>query len=230
MHILITGASSGIGKATAEELQQRGHHLSLCSRNVEKLKGMEANAFVASCDVSDHAQVKTFVEAAEQKHGSVDVLVNNAGLGMFNKLVDAPIEEWHQMIDVNLKGLLNLIHAVLPGMRRQHSGHIINLGSVASHDVFPNSGVYCATKHAVLAISKSIRKECSDFLKVTTISPGAVDTNFIQQTGNSELREMMEGQFADGMTSKMIADQIIYAIEYDNNAVINEILIRPNKQ
>lgn len=234
MHILITGASSGIGLATAEKLHHAGHKLSLCSRSTDALdkfnqEKLGSNAFVGSCDVRDIEAVRDLIASTEQKHGKIDVLVNNAGLGKFNRLEDAPIEEWHEMFDTNVKGLLNCIHSVLPGMKERQSGHIINLGSVASHNVFPNSGVYCASKHAVLAISESLRLECSTYLKVTTISPGAVNTNFIYKTDNKELVEQMESSFVNGMSPEMIAEQIQYVIEYAGKAVISEIIIRPNK-
>jgi len=235
MHILITGASSGIGLSTAAKLFQSGHQLSLCSRSTDSLNAfnaekLEGKAFVGSCDVRDIESVRAFTKSAVQKHGTIDVLVNNAGLGKFNRLDEAPIEEWHEMMDTNVKGLLNCIHAVLPGMKEQESGHIINLGSVASHNVFPNSGVYCASKHAVLAISEGLRIECSAYLKVTTISPGAVNTNFIYKTENEELKNQMEASFVNGMTPEMIADQIDYVVGYSGKATISEIIIRPNKQ
>lgn len=229
MHILITGASSGIGLATAELLINKGHKLSLCSRNIDKLDHLASSAFLGRCDVRNYDEVSAFVRSSEEANGPVDVLLNNAGLGKFNPAHEASIEEWHEMVDTNVKGVLNVIHAVLPTMKKQESGHIINLGSVASHNVFPNSGIYCATKHAVLAISESLRLDCSSFLKVTTISPGAVNTNFIYQTDNKDLLDKMEGSFLDGMTPPMIAEQIVYAIEYADKAVISEILIRPNK-
>lgn len=227
-HVIITGASGGIGKATAELLLQNHYRVSVCSRNSASLEyyAKFPGAFAMECDVRDIAGVKAFFAAASEHFGPVDVLVNNAGLGYFNKLADAPLEEWQEMVDTNIKGLLNCLHTALPGLIAQH-GQIINLGSVAAHNVFPNSGIYCATKHAVLAISESIRLELADKLRITTISPGAVNTAFIDQTHNEQMKEQMTASFRSGMNPLAIARSIQLAIESEE--MISEILIRPDK-
>lgn len=229
--IIITGASSGIGKATAEKLAAKGHQLVVSARRTEALEelceGYPENVQFISCDVSDDAQVSAMVERCVHSFGGVDVLINNAGMGVFDPLIEAKLSDWHTMIDINIKGLLSCIHSALPHLI-ESKGHIINLGSVASHNVFANSGVYCATKHAVLAISEALRIEHANDLHVTTISPGQVNTEFIDQTSNSDLLKDYKPYFEAGMTASLIADQIIFAIETPPNAVISEIIVRPS--
>jgi len=159
----------------------------------------------------------------------VDVLVNNAGLGFFDPLDQGELEQWHTMVDVNIKGVLNCLHAALPSLKRL-GGHIVNIGSVASHQVFPNSGVYCATKHALLAISESIKIELMDQVRVTTISPGPVNTDFINKTTNEELQENMREYFATALRPEDVAREIIHAIETPVSVALNEIIIRPTRR
>lgn len=230
--IIITGASSGIGEATARTLHASGHTLYLVARNTSKLESLKTELseriHVYSADVKDYAAVQTFVQDAIQKMGGVDVLINNAGLGIFDPVAQGKIEDWHEMFDVNVKGLLNCLHVALPHLIEQ-KGHVINLGSVASHNVFANSGVYCATKHAVFAISESLRIELPDKIRVTTISPGSVNTAFIDQTKNEELLKDYKSYFAAGMSPEWIADNIRYAVEAPENTVVSEIIVRPNR-
>jgi NADP-dependent 3-hydroxy acid dehydrogenase YdfG len=233
MNILITGASSGIGAATAKKLSENGHLLLLASRSKEKLDGLNQRLggqhVVAALDVCDYNALSSAVNDFSQKNGGLDVLVNNAGLGIFDPMVDGKIEDWHQMVDVNIKGLLNAIHCSLP-LLKEAKGHLLNIGSVAAHHVFPNNGVYCATKHAVLAISESLRLELSSELRVTTISPGAVNTPFIDQTNNEDLLKNYKSYFAAGLDPMVIANQIAWAIEAPKEVVLSEIIVRPNKQ
>ena len=232
-NILITGASSGIGKASAEILSRQGHQLVLLSRRENELNELNIQLggqhLVIPTDVTNYNDVKSAVAQVIEKLGSIDTVLNNAGLGFFDPFEEGKIEQWHTMIDVNIKGLLNIIHASLQALKNSH-GHLINLGSVASHNVFPNSGVYCATKHAVLAISESIRLEMAKDIRVTTISPGAVNTDFINQTTNNELLKDYKSYFAAGMTPEIIAEQIAWAINAPSDVVLSEIMIRPNKQ
>ncbi len=225
-NIIITGASSGIGKATLELLLDKGHNITAVSRNISKLAMEDSNhLLLISADVRSYEDATRVVEKTKAKFGAVDVLINNAGLGYFDNLEDGSIQQWHEMIDINIKGILNYLHASLPSLLQTH-GHVINVGSVASHLVFPSSGVYCATKHAVFAISESIRMDLKGKVKVTTISPGQVDTNFIQVTTNEEIKNNLKGVFKDGLRPETIADNILYAIE--SPAVISEIVVRPN--
>jgi NADP-dependent 3-hydroxy acid dehydrogenase YdfG len=158
--------------------------------------------------------------------GGIDVLLNNAGLGIFDPLENARLEDWHTMIDVNIKGVLNVLHATLPHLI-ESNGHLINLGSLASHYVFPNSGIYCATKHAVFAISESVRTELAKKIRVTTISPGSVNTPFVEQTKNNELLNQLRPSFAAGMPVEWVAQQILNAIEVPEGVNVSEIIMRP---
>ncbi len=230
-HIVITGASSGIGKTTAKLLLDAGHRVSLLSRSIERLSDEfdSPNASLVQCDVKDYDSVHKAIDQAFEAQGTIDVLINNAGLGVFDKLADGKIEEWHNMVDTNVKGVLNCLHVALPHLRAS-KGHIINIASVAAHHVFPNSGVYCSTKWAVAAISESIRLELANEVRVTTISPGAVNTAFIDQTSNEDLLKDYKGYFAEGLSPSIIAENILHAINTSETAVISEIIVRPNRQ
>lgn len=231
-NIVITGASSGIGESTARLLSRAGHRLLLIARNESRLDALisECGPHIQKsvCDVRDYASISAAFSAFQDKNGSLDVLVNNAGLGFFDTLAGGKIEEWHEMVDTNVKGLLNCIHAGLPYLI-QSRGQIINMGSVASHLVFPNSGVYCATKHAVFAISESIRMELPDKVRVTTISPGSVNTPFVDKTSNPEMLKEYKNYFAAGMSPDLIAEQILHAINCPPGSVISEIIVRPSR-
>jgi len=222
--ILITGATSGIGKATAELAAKNGHDLFLSGRNQSALselsKELHAVGYFAA-DVVQAEEVSQLVEEAKKHMGGIDVLLNNAGLGIFDPLENANLADWHTMIDVNIKGVLNVLHLI------ESKGHLINLGSLASHYVFPNSGIYCATKHAVFAISESVRTELAKKIRVTTISPGSVNTPFVEQTKNSDLLDQLRPSFAAGMPVEWVAQQILNAIEVPEGVNVSEIIMRP---
>lgn len=228
-NILITGATSGIGKSIAQISLEKGHNVFMSGRNEEelvKLKAGRSNAFYQKSDVRNAEEVELMCKKAKDSMGSIDVLVNNAGIGIFDDLVNSKLEDWHTMVDVNIKGALNVIHFTLPYLI-QSRGHLINMGSVASHHVYPSSGVYCATKHAILAISESIRIELSKKIKVTTISPGSVNTPFIEKTKNPDLLDKFKKSFRDGMDPEWVANEILRVIELPDNVNVGEIIIRP---
>lgn len=228
MKAIVTGASKGIGKATAIMLAQRGHQVVAVSRSRATWMDEHTEIEYLQCDVKDYDAVKSMVDEASQAMGGYDTLVNNAGLGYFDPLVEGKIEHWHDTIDTNVKGLLNCIHASLPALIAS-KGQIINLGSVASHQVFQNSGVYCASKWAVLAISESIKIELEGKVRVTTISPGAVNTEFIDTTVNKELLDDMKPYFASSMDPRSVATQIVHAAETPTEVVLSEIIVRPSR-
>jgi NADP-dependent 3-hydroxy acid dehydrogenase YdfG len=230
--IVLTGASSGIGSATAALLESAGHRVCLLSRSIEADNGeknQSENVLRINCDVRDYIQIIKVRDIISQEWGGLDVLINNAGLGYFDTLINGKIEEWRNMFDTNVKGLLNCIHVFLPDLI-SCGGHVINIGSVASHQVFPNSGVYCATKHAVFAISEAIRLELPDKVKVTTISPGSVNTPFISSTSNEEMLKQYKDYFAAGLSPEAVAQQILHAMNAPEESVISEIIIRPNRR
>lgn len=183
----------------------------------------------ATVDVRDHRAVAAAIERMVGAWGGIDVCIPNAGLGIFSPLAEAQFEDWKTMIDVNVTGVLATLHAALPSLVA-NKGHVIQIGSIAARNVFPNSGVYCATKHAVLALSESLRMEFREDLAVTTINPGAVNTAFIDQTNNAELRESYRPQFEAGMDAEFIAEAIAQAIESAGRGVYSEITVRPDRR
>ncbi len=236
LRIWITGASNGIGRACALALAESGHRVWASARNAEKLAELatQAQAFsgeirTQQCDVTQPASVAACAAAIDAAWGGLDVVVPNAGIGYFNPLQEAPLDEWRAMVDVNVTGVLSTLHASLP-LLLPNQGHVINIGSLAARQVFPNSGVYCATKHAVLALSESLRTEFRNDLAVTTINPGAVNTEFIDRTTNDELRANYRPQFDEGMAPEYVAEAVLFAVESRGRGVVSELTIRPDRR
>ncbi len=235
--VIITGASSGLGEATAQRLAERGAKLMLAARREDRLEELVAKIEQAGgtaqyqiTDVIQKDQVDALAEATKAAYGRVDVLVNNAGLMPLSPLDEAKIDEWDQMIDVNIKGVLYNIAAVLPMMRAQKSGHIINISSVAGHKVFPAGAVYCATKFAVKAISEGIRLEANGEIRSTNISPGAVATELTNTISHDDTAENVGKMYEVAIDADAIARAITFAIEQPDDVDINEIIVRPTKQ
>ncbi len=231
--ILITGASKGIGRKTAELLAADGHQLALASRDTSPLKDIQTQypdqILLKDTNVTDKTAVVDLAKATIERFGKIDVLVNNAGLGQFDLLAEARTEDWDKMIDVNIKGILYAIHAVLPGMIEREQGQIINMGSVASHHVYPRSVVYAATKHAVKVISEGLRLEYQDKIRITTISPGAVNTAFADNMSNNEIRKEMQSYLEGGLSPNTVAEAIKQCIDYPENVTMTEMIIRPKR-
>ncbi|MGC1307235.1 MAG: SDR family oxidoreductase [Phormidesmis sp.] len=235
--VIITGASSGLGEATARRLAKGGAKLMLAARREDRLKALVADIEKAGgtakyhvTDVTDREQVKALAESTQLAFGSVDVLVNNAGLMPLSPLAALKVDEWDQMVDVNIKGVLYGVAAVLPMMKAQKSGHIINLSSVAGHKVMPSGVVYCATKFAVKAISEGIRLESEGKIRSTNISPGAVETELTSTISHEESAKNANQLYDIAIDADAIARAITYAIEQPADVDINEIIIRPTKQ
>jgi NADP-dependent 3-hydroxy acid dehydrogenase YdfG len=236
--VAITGASSGLGEATALLLAERGAKVVLGARGSERLKAL-ADRIVSSggevayarTDVKRRDDLSNLVKLACERYGKLDVLVNNAGIGPISPLDDLRVDEWDDMIDINVKGVLNGIAAALPVFRKQGFGHFVNTASTAGHTTSPNQSVYSGTKFAVRAISEGLRQEAGDKLRVTIISPGFVRTEFVEAIANPELRT----RFADSrdrfaMPPDAIARAIAFAIEQPADVDVNEIVIRPTAQ
>jgi len=230
--VLITGSSSGIGAATARQLAADGHRVAIGARRGDRLAALATEirdaggvVFAHELDVTSLASVEAFVAAAHQHYGQIDVLVNNAGIMRLAPVDELKIEEWNQMIDVNLRGVLHGIATVLPIMRAQGSGHIVNVASVSALRVDPTAAVYCATKFAVRALSEGLRQE-SQFLRVTVVSPGLTRTELFD-TRSAQTRAMVE-QLA--ISPQAIADAIAFAIDQPSNVDVNELIIRPTLQ
>ena len=235
--VIITGASSGLGEATARKLAKNGAKLMLAARREDRLKNLvseiQQNGGTAKyqiTDVSDRSQVEALAKATKDAYGRIDVLVNNAGLMPLSPLAEAKVDEWDRMVDVNIKGVLYSIAAVMPVMLQQESGHIVNISSVAGHKVFPAGAVYCATKFAVKAISEGIRLESDGKIRSTNISPGAVDTELTNTISHNETAKNVDQLYGVAIDADAIARAIAYAIEQPSDVDVNEMIIRPTKQ
>ena len=238
--VIITGASSGIGYATALSLAKEGAKLVVGARRTDRLeslvKAIEENngeILAQKLDVTKKSDCDDLVNSAIKKWGKVDVLVNNAGLMPLSFVKNLKVDEWDQMIDVNIKGVLYCTAAVLPHMRETKSGHIINISSVAGRIVFPAGSVYCATKHAVTAFSEGLRQELSprNNIRVTTIEPGVVSTELTNTITDESLEKFVESsKKMEALKAEDIASAIIFAINAPNHVSVNEILVRPTTQ
>jgi NADP-dependent 3-hydroxy acid dehydrogenase YdfG len=235
--VAITGASSGLGEATARHLAALGAKVVLGARRADRLKAIVADitkaggeAEAVAVDVAKSDDVFAFVKAAQNRFGRLDVLINNAGLMPLSTFDQGKIKEWDQMIDVNIKGTLYGIAAALPVFRAQESGHFINVSSTAGHNVRPTLGVYAGTKHAVRAISEGLRQEVGDKIRVTIISPGAVESELAETISDPELKHQIETYRKMAIPAVAVAEAIAYAISQPANVDINEILLRPTAQ
>jgi NADP-dependent 3-hydroxy acid dehydrogenase YdfG len=231
--VLITGASSGIGEATALLLAQQGAKLVLGARRTDRLKQLVTDirnaggtAEFHTLDVANAASFNAFVDFAVSKFGRVDVLFNNAGVMPLSTMSALKIDEWNNMIDVNIRGVLNGIAAVLPKMEAQGDGQILNNASVAAHWVGPTSAVYSATKHAVWAISEGLRQE-SQNVRVTVISPGVVATELGHDITEPSSQEMLKVFRQKSITPDAIARAVSYAIAQPKDVNVAEVIVRP---
>jgi NADP-dependent 3-hydroxy acid dehydrogenase YdfG len=237
--VVITGASSGLGEATARHLSAQGATVVLAARRTNRIKSLadEINnnggkALAITTDVTELDQIKKLVDKAVEEFGRVDVMLNNAGLMPFSPLERLKVDEWDQLIDVNIKGVLNGIAAALPYMKEQKSGHFINVSSVAGHVVVPGGVVYCATKHAVRAISEGLRKEVKPYnLRTTIISPGAVATELPDSISEDDISAEMHKFYEEyAIPADSFARAVAFAISQPEDMDVNEILFRPTRQ
>jgi NADP-dependent 3-hydroxy acid dehydrogenase YdfG len=232
--VLITGASSGIGEATARHLAAAGHTVIVGARRVDRLvalvKELTDDGYQAEygeLDVTDRDSVNAFVADALTRHGRIDVLVNNAGIMPLSLVEDVRVDEWDRMIDVNLRGVLYGIAAVLPTMRKQKSGQIINLSSAAGLRVYPNGVVYSATKFGVRAVSEGLRQESTD-IRVTVVDPGLTRTELRSSGGDAATQTATEELArATGIDSSAIAAAIGYAVAQPADVDVSEIVVNP---
>jgi len=239
--VLITGASSGIGESAALLFAKEGAKLILCARNKDKLDALSqkiiseynTEVYTHKLDVTKLLDVNSFVDSLPEKFQNIDVLLNNAGLAAgLDNIQNGDINDWEAMIDTNVKGLLYLTRAVTPLMINRNSGHVINIGSVAGHEVYPKGAVYCATKAAVNSISKGMRMDLTGTnIRVTSIDPGAVETNFsnVRFKGDAERSSKVYEGF-DPLTANDIADAILYCAKLPAHVNISEMHIMPTAQ
>ncbi len=232
--VLITGASSGIGEATARLLAERGAKVMLGARRVERLEKLAAElrdaggtAEYRKLDVTDSEDMEAFVHAAVEKLGRVDVIVNNAGVMPLSNLEERKLNEWNRMIDVNIRGVLHGIAAGLPVMRSQGGGQFVNVASIGAYEVTPTASVYCATKYAVRAISEGLRMETEREIRVTLVSPGVTESELADTISDEHARAAMQEYRRIALPSKAIAEAIAYAISQPEGVDVNELTVRP---
>jgi NADP-dependent 3-hydroxy acid dehydrogenase YdfG len=231
--IVITGASSGIGEATARLLAERGACVVVGARRTERLERLAAeitnaggSARFRAVDVTSRQDTQALVDFAKAEFGRVDVLVNNAGVMPLSAMTELKVEEWDRMIDVNIRGVLHGIAAVLPDMKARGNGQIVNVASIGAHVVVPTGAVYCATKYAVWAISEGLRQENPD-VRVTTISPGVVATELGNDISDASAKGLLADLRKKALTPDAIARAIAYAVEQPDEVDVNEVIVRP---
>ncbi len=233
--IVITGASSGIGEAIARRMSAAGHPLLLLARRVERLEALNLpNTLCEKVDVTDKASFEAAIAKAESVYGATDCIVNNAGMMLLGELAEQDAAEWKTMFDVNVIGLMNGMQAVLTPMKARKSGTIINVSSIAGRKTFPNHAAYCGTKFAVHAISENVREEVADSnVRVTTIAPGAVETELLSHTTSDDIKNGYEA-WKESMDGVLVADDIARTVEFayaqPQGVCIREIVITATRQ
>ena len=239
--VFITGASAGIGEATAAAFAEKGAHLILAARRKDKLDRLSktlkdkfgTESLCLSLDVTRQTDVQKTIDGLPGNWAEIDILVNNAGLGRgVDKIHEAQIGDWEEMIDTNIKGLLYVSRAVIPGMVKRKRGHVINLGSVAGHEVYPGGNVYCATKHAVDALTKGMRMDLVDTpVRISTVDPGLVETDFsiVRFKGDAE-RAKKPYENIKPLVGADIADIIVFVASRPAHVNINEVIVMPKAQ
>ncbi|MCG3121443.1 MAG: putative oxidoreductase [bacterium] len=238
---IVTGASSGIGEATAFALAAAGAKVALAARRKDRLGNVKkriedigGEALLIPTDISVRTQVEAMVAQTQKKWGGVDILVNNAGVMLLSFMDKLKVEEWERMVDLNLKGVLYGMAAVLPIMRAQKSGHIINISSDADRKVFPGSAVYSATKAAVTWLSEGLRFELALEkmpIRVTSISAGAVTTELAKHITDKDIFEVFRSHPPiEFMKAADVAEAVLFALTQPRHVDINNILVRPTQQ
>lgn len=233
--IVITGASSGIGRAIAMEFANEGHPLLLLARRVDRLTELNLpKTLCEKVDVTDRQSFLNAVTKAEEEYGPASAIINNAGVMLLGSFAEQKPEEWQTMMDVNVMGVLNGIHSVLPGMIERNHGTVINISSVAGRKTFPNHVAYCGTKFAVHAISENLREEVAEHnVRVVTIAPGAVETELLSHTTSSDIKDSYE-QWKEDIGGAIAADDIaravLYAYQQPENVCVREIVLAATKQ
>jgi NADP-dependent 3-hydroxy acid dehydrogenase YdfG len=238
---LITGATSGLGRAIALRLAKEEYDVIITGRREDRLEELEkeieikygARVYALCFDVRVYAEVEKAITGLPEEWSAIDVLVNNAGLAVgLAPIQEGIIDDWERMIDTNIKGLLYVTRTVSPGMVARKSGHIINIGSIAGKDVYPNGGVYCATKHAVDALSRAMRMDMLPYnIKVTQVCPGAVETEFslVRFKGDRARADQVYAGF-ENLVAEDIAEAVSFAVLQPPHVDIQDMLVMPTAQ
>lgn len=240
--IIVTGASSGIGEATAMKLAKEGANVIVSARRRDRLEKLKnkindqdgGKAVVVEADVTKKEDWKNIVDTAKKEFNSIDGLINNAGLMPLSYVKNLHTDEWDTMVDVNVKGVMNGVAAVLPSMMDQKKGHIVNVASSAGRKIYPGGAVYCATKAAVRMFSEGLRMELAPNynINVTSIEPGAVETELTDTITDDEIKEGFVSKLQDltPLQAEDIAESIFYALNQPDRANINDVFIMPTQQ
>lgn len=237
--VIITGASSGMGEAAAKHLAELGATVVLGARRTEKIEKLAKDiqetggkALSVTVDTTNLEQVKNLVDTAVQQFGRVDVIINNAGIMPLSPMDRINVAEWNTMIDVNIKGVLNGIAAVLPYMKEQKFGQIINTSSVAGHKVFNGSAVYSATKYAVRALTEGLRMEVKQYnIRTTIVCPGAVKTELLEHISEADIQQANKDYVGEvGISPDSFARVVAFTISQPEDVDINEVIFRPTAQ
>lgn len=238
---LITGATSGLGKAIALRLAKEGYDVIITGRRKDRLEELEreieikyeSKVYSLCFDVRVYSEVEKAITSLPEEWKAIDILVNNAGLAVgLDPIQQGVVDDWERMIDTNIKGLLYVTRVVSPGMVARKSGHIVNLGSIAGKGVYPNGAVYCATKHAVDALSQGMRMDMLPYgIRVTQVCPGAVNTEFslVRFKGNQDRADLVYDGY-DALTAENIADAVFYAVSQPPHVDIQDMLVMPTAQ
>lgn len=236
--VAVTGASAGIGKAIAIKLAENGVKVVLGARNIEQLqsivdeiKNNNGDAISVKIDVSKKEDLIHFVNAAVEKYGTLDVIINNAGVAQLSRIDELDVDGWEQMIDINVKGVLYGMAAAIPVFKQQQSGHIVNIISTSGIKIVPTQGIYAGTKNAVRTISEAFRQESDGKIRITGISPGVVKTDFANHIKNESMKTVIQQNMEQlAISPEAVADGVIYAISQPKEVEIGDIVIRPAKQ
>ncbi|WP_028921696.1 SDR family oxidoreductase [Pseudonocardia acaciae] len=235
--VLVTGASSGIGAAVAARLADQGHHVVAVARRADRLarladrtRDAAGTVAAAQADVTDLAALTSVVARTQDEHGRLDVVVNNAGVMPLSRLDALLVDQWNRMIDVNVRGLLHGIAAALPIFQEQGGGHFVTVASIGAHQVSPSAAVYCGTKHAAWAITEGLRQEVDPSIRVTTISPGVVESELASTITDPHAAEAMRTYRAATIPAAAIAGAVSYALDQPPDVDVNEIVVRPTRQ
>jgi NADP-dependent 3-hydroxy acid dehydrogenase YdfG len=237
---IVTGASSGIGRATAIALAKAGAKVAIAARRTQLLEDLQkeitkigAECITVPCDVTKRKDCQALIDAAIKKWNRIDILINNAGIMPLSFVKNLKVDEWEQMVDVNIKGVLFCTASTIPHMINQNSGHIVNLSSIAGRVVFASGSVYCATKYAVRAFSEGLRQELStrNKIRVTTIEPGIVATELTNTITDKSLESFVKhSKEIESLQAEDIANSIMFALESPLRMNVNEITVRPTTQ